>query len=67
MRTNKEIKIRFKDQDITIPKGTKVTNQTAMGYDPKVFFIDEFEWLKNSMLRHDAEYYGISIDKKDVK
>lgn len=30
---------------LKIPAGTKVTHQTAAGYDENYHFIDEFEWL----------------------
>lgn len=64
---------------ITIPKGTRVTNQTACGIDENYTFIDDLSWIpphdfehkgvpvKQYGLIHDATYYGIQIDNSLVK
>jgi len=73
-QTKKEIKMIFRDHySITIPKGTKVTNQTALGVDPNYNFIDDLSWIplvngvKQYGLIHDATYYGINIHKDLVE
>ena len=72
--TNKEIKMLFRGMyNITIPKGTKTTNKTALGIDNNYNFINDFSWIpldvngnKQFGLIHDATYYGININKNDV-
>ncbi|MBP8113777.1 MAG: hypothetical protein KAY50_00400 [Chitinophagaceae bacterium] len=73
MRTNQDVTLPFRIYgNITIPKGTKLTHETAMGFDAKHHFVDEFNWiLKNYptikyLLMHDAKYYGIDIPKEYV-
>jgi len=68
-RTNKEIKMNVFGYDIVIPKGTKTTHNTAMGYDESYNFIDDFSWIRKDQggLLHDATYYGINIPKKYVE
>ena len=53
---------------ITIPKGTRVTNQTALGIDPNYNFIDDLSWIpkEQAALRHDAYYHGINIPQEFV-
>ena len=73
-KTNQEIRMHFKPSgsllgyDIVIPKGTRVTHQTAMGFDPNYNFIDDLSWIPKEQygLRHDATYYGINVDAKYV-
>ena len=73
--TNKEISMCFRNTyDIVIPKGTKVTNQTAMGIDKNYNFINDLSWIplhdngiKQHGLIHDATYYGININKCDIE
>ena len=58
--------------EITIPKGTKVTHKTAMGYDPNYNFVDEFDWIDteyptiSNILAFDAKHYGINISKEFI-
>ena len=75
--TNQEIQMNFKGYEITIPKGTKITNKTAMGYDENYNFISDLSWIKHVEfngqmipqygLVHEATYYGISIPKEKVE
>lgn len=67
--TKKEIKMNFKGYNITIPKGTETTHQTAMGQDEKYNFINNFSWIPVDMplLRHDAVHYGIDISAADLE
>ena len=71
--TNKEIKMNWRDYEITIPKGTRVTHQTACGYDENYNFINDFSWVPkingkiNSGFIFDAEHYGININKNDIE
>lgn len=52
---------------ITVPKGTTVTHDTAMGRDEKYHFVSDFSWIdKNypeidNILKHDARFYGIDV------
>lgn len=54
---------------ITIPKGTKVTHQTAIGIDKRYHFVDEFGWIyKNyptvaNLLQSDMSSYGLNVPK----
>jgi hypothetical protein len=66
--TNQEIKMNFRGYDITIPKGTRITHQTACGYDEKCNFIDDLSFIPKEMplLRHDATYYGINVPAEYV-
>ncbi|MFT6125862.1 MAG: hypothetical protein ACJAVA_000304 [Flavobacteriaceae bacterium] len=79
METSKEYKVNFKcaRQDygiLTIPKGTKLTHQTAMGIDKDYHFVNEFNWIKphdsgtpQYGLIMDAKNYGINVPKEYVK
>jgi hypothetical protein len=62
-RTKQEIKMNFRGYDITIPKGTATTHNTALGEDKNYNFINQFDWVPKNMplLKHDAVYYGIDI------
>lgn len=66
--TNKEIKMNFRGYDITIPKGTLITHNTACGYDENYNFINNLSWIpkEQSFIKHDATYYGINVNKEDV-
>ena len=57
--------MKYKGYDIVIPAGTRVTSQTACGYDLNYNFIDDLSWIPKNQgcLKHDATYYGINIDK----
>jgi hypothetical protein len=52
---------------ITVPKGTKVLHQTAIGKDENYHFVDDFNWIKTNyahiafLLKHDIEHYGLNI------
>lgn len=66
--------MNFRGEEIVIPKGTKVTNQTALGIDKNYNFIDDFSWHKpelkgfaRTMAIHDMVHYGIDIPKEKVK
>jgi hypothetical protein len=68
LQTTKEIKMTYKGYDITIPKGTRITHQTAIGFDSNYCFVDDLTWIpKNQpLLRHDAFYYGINVPSEYV-
>ena len=73
LRTNQDVTISFKHYGlITIPKGVRLTNQTACGIDEKYNFVDDLSWIKDKyptisgILTHDAKYYGIDIPKEFV-
>jgi len=68
MVTNQSIEVSFKHYGtIIIPKGTKTSNMSAMGFDDKVNFVNEFAWIKkdypeiSNILLHDAIHYGINV------
>lgn len=68
MKTNEVIQMNFRGYDITIPKGTRVTHETACGIDESYHFIADLSWiplnedgLKQYGLIHDATYYGINV------
>jgi hypothetical protein len=69
-RTNQEIRMNFKGYDIVIPKGTRITHQTALGIDENYNFIDDLSFIDKKqwpLLYHDAFYYGITVDKSQVE
>ena len=76
-QTNQQIEMNFKGYDIVIPKGTRVTSQTAMGVDNNYNFIADLSWIptinvggkeiKQFGLIHDATYYGINVPKEMVE
>jgi len=73
-----DVTIRFKVTthdygELTVPKGTKITNQTAMGVDENYNFVDDFSWVgrdsdgnKQALLLHDLEHVGLNIPSKHV-
>ena len=75
-QTNQEVKMHFRGHDITIPKGTRITNKTAIGIDEKYNFVADLNWIppveiggkqiKNYTLIHDATYYGIDVPAQYV-
>lgn len=74
MHTNQNVTIKFRDYgDITVPKGTRLTHQTACGIDNNYHFVEDLDWIDtnypkiNKVLRHDAFYYGIDIPKEFVQ
>ena len=47
---------------ITIPKGTSVTNKTAMGIDKTYHFVDDFSAFKGQFgLIHDLIHRGANV------
>ena len=76
MMTNKDITGEwFKHDSMTIPKGTRVTKQSALGDLPdNQWFIDDLSWVtpwpdgsKKSGFLHDATYYGIMVTDAEVE
>ena len=79
MKTLKDYQVHFKcsSQDygiLTVPKGTKVTNMTAMGIDKNYHFVDEFDWIpthEDGTPQHglimDAKNYGINVPKEYIE
>ena len=70
MKTNKEVIQDFRNYGlITIPKGTRVSHETALGIDKNYHFVDEFDWIeeKTSFFYQDAVHYGININSEDVE
>lgn len=52
---------------LTVPKGTKVSNRTAIEpTDGSWFFVDEFGFI-DPWLKHDAVHYGIQVKAEDVE
>jgi len=73
MRTNKAITGTFYGMDITIPKGTALTHNTACGIDKNYHFVSDWSWLEpekqgfgRTMLLHDLEHRGVNVNKEDV-
>jgi len=47
MKTNKDYTTEFMHYgQITVPKGTMVTNMTACGIDKNYHFVNEYGWVK---------------------
>ncbi len=79
MKTSKDYKIHFKVANsdygiLTVPKGTKLTNNTACGIDKNYHFVVDTSWVKPHEdgtlqygLLHDLKYYGINVPKEYVK
>lgn len=74
--TSQDVIVNFRNYgEITVPKGTRLTNKTAMGVDKeeKYFFVEDFKWMYRdypeyaNILEHDAAYYGINIPKKYIE
>lgn len=57
---------------ITVPKGTRLSHNTALGPDPNYHFVAEFGWIVANypnimhMLKWDVEHYGINVPKEYV-
>jgi len=69
--TTKDFKTTFKGYEITVPKGSKATNQTACGIDDNYRFWTGFNEItkkitgyETSGLNHDLTYYGLNIPKE---
>ena len=73
--TKRELTLTFKDYgELVIPKGTQITNQTAMGIDPAYNFVNDFSWvprhadgLKQYGLLHDLKYSGLNIPLEEIE
>lgn len=59
---------------ITVPKGTKLTNNTACGIDENYNFVDDLSWIESYVdgtkqygLIHDMKYYGLNVPKEYVE
>lgn len=70
-RTIKDYKINYKGYNLIIPKGSKVSNQTACGPDDYYHFwvinmayIEKLTGSKNSLLLHDLTHHGLNIPKE---
>ncbi len=73
--TKEDYNVNYRDYgNITVPKGTRLTNRTAMGIDPNYNFVDGISWIpphENGTLQygliHDVIHYGINVPKEYVK
>ena len=68
LKTTKDYTLSFRHYGtITVPAGTVVTHQTAIGYDENYNFVDEFSWVDANypdfanILKMDIKNYGINI------
>lgn len=50
---------------LTVPKGTPITHQTAMGYDENYNFVVGNSFAER-YYHHDLEYHGINVPKQFV-
>jgi len=73
MKTSKDYTTEFRHYGaITVPAGTKVTHQTALGIDENYHFVNEFEWVKvkypdfSNTLIMDLDSYGLNIPKEYI-
>lgn len=67
-KTIKEYSTEFKGWNITVPKGSIVSNMTACGPDDNYHFWVDFEkaaekitGYKHNILYHDLKFYGLDI------
>ena len=74
MRLSKDYKVSIYDIDLTIPKGTRVTHQTAMGIDKSYHFVSDWSWYKpevtgyaRTMMLHDLHYRGVNVPKEYIE
>ena len=79
MKTSQDYTLHFKVANsdygmITVPKGTRVTNQTANGVDENYHFVSDLSWVKHHEsglpqygLIHDLTYYGINVPKEFIE
>lgn len=79
METNQDYTVEYKWSnvdfgEITIPKGTELTHQTAMGVDENYHFVKNWNWYKpevkgfaRKMMLHDFTHSGINVPKEFVK
>lgn len=73
MKTSKSYTTEFRNYGtVTVPAGTKVSHQTAMGLDTRYNFVDEFGWVKKSypdyyeLLIMDLKQYGLNVPADHV-
>lgn len=77
MRTIKPYTVNYKVAnsdygEITVPVGTLVSHNTALGKDDNYHFVEEFDWIDRDypriayLLKHDAEHYGINVPKEYI-
>ena len=66
--TTREYKTKYGrlEYEITVPAGSRVTNQTALGYDDNCRFLEgvptkTLVGFDAPMLAHDINYYGLNI------
>jgi hypothetical protein len=80
MKTKADYTVHFRVQNtdygmITVPKGTEVTNQTALGEDPKYHFVNDFDWIlphegtatPQHGLIEDMKNYGLNVPKEYIE
>lgn len=78
MKTNKDYTLNYTVAnisygEITVPKGTSLTHQTASGIDKNHHFVNEYGWIEKnyadiaSLLIHDVKHYGIDVPKEYVE
>lgn len=63
-KTIKPYTTTYDGNEITIPAGSIVSNKTAMGYDDRLRFWQDFRKTvgeRNFALIHDLTYYGINV------
>jgi hypothetical protein len=68
MKTHKDYTFNYLNYgEITIPSGVNVTNETAMGFDYKIHFLNQLDWIDekypevSGILKHDMTYYAPDI------
>lgn len=73
-RTTQDYTVNYRQYgQITVPKGTRVSNIAADGSTISDFFVDEFDWIEpyedgtpNYSLIRTADVFGIVIPKEFV-
>lgn len=73
MVTNKDYTVPFMTYgEITVPKGTRVSHDTAMGEDKNYHFVSDLSWIKRdypqiaNILRWDVDHHGIDVPKEFI-
>lgn len=73
MKTSKDYTVDWREYGkITVPAGTPLTHQTAMGIDKDYHFVNSTDWITKNYptidrpLIHDVNYYGINVPKEFV-
>ena len=73
-RTNQEYKTNQYGLDLVIPKGTRISNQTSLGYDPNYNFVDDWSWYRpdvkgyaRAMMLHDLVHRGVNVPDEIVE